>query len=136
MNDLFFDTGALQLYLLGDSRFEQYMNQISNEKVKAFTSMLNMVELYYKTLEKLGAQTAESWYWRIINSDFTVIKDISESVGIQAAKLKMKYKKTVPLVDAMILAFTLEMKCTLLTTDSGLKNTKETCTILHFPLKS
>ncbi|MHA1681623.1 MAG: PIN domain-containing protein [Promethearchaeota archaeon] len=136
MSDLFFDTGVLRLYLIADKRLERYKNQIANRNSKAFTSMVNMVELYYKTMEKLGTRVAESWYWRILNSDFTVIKDISESVGISSAKLKLKYKKTLSFVDAVSLGLALKLKCTLLTTDSGIKETKEKSKIIHFDVKN
>ncbi|MFX0100470.1 MAG: PIN domain-containing protein [Candidatus Hodarchaeota archaeon] len=135
MSDLFFDTGAIRLYLIADNRLEEYKNQIANRTSKAFTSMVNMVELYYKTMEKLGTQVADSWYWRVMNSDFTVIKDISESVGISSAKLKLKYKKTLSFVDAISLGLTLKLKCILLTTDGGLKDTKEKGKIIHFDIK-
>ncbi|MEX2755578.1 MAG: hypothetical protein Q6365_009290, partial [Candidatus Sigynarchaeota archaeon] len=98
MNDLYFDTGAIKLFLLGDERLSSYRDTISAGKVKAFSSMVNMVELYYKTLEDLGTQTAETWYWRILNSDFTIIDDITPPIGVHAGKLKVKYTNTLSTV--------------------------------------
>ena len=132
MNDLFFDTGAMKLFLLGDQRLEKYKTLISNGTMKAFTSMVNMTELYYKTLENIGMQTAETWYWRILNSDFTIINEITPPIGIQAAKLKLKYQRILSIVDAISLAFALELSCVLLTTDGGLKDVKEKTQIIHF----
>jgi hypothetical protein len=134
MNDLYFDTGAIKLFLLGDNRLGSYKDNISAGKVKAFTSMVNMVELYYKTMEDLGTQTAETWYWRILNSDFTIIGDITPPIGVQAGKLKVKYKNTLSIVDSISLALASELNCVLLTTDGGLKSVKEKTRTIHFEI--
>jgi len=134
MNDLYFDTGALKLFLLGDNRLSSYNANISSNKVKAYTSMVNMVELYYKTMEDLGTQTAETWYWRILNSDFTIIESITPPIGVQAGKLKVKYKNTLSIVDSISLALASELNCVLLTTDGGLKSIKEKTRTVHFEI--
>ena len=134
MNDLYFDTGAIKLFLLGDNRLDSYNDNISAGKVKAFTSMVNMVELYYKAMEDLGTQTAETWYWRILNSDFTIIADITPPIGVQAGKLKVKYKNTLSIVDSISLALASEFNCVLLTTDGGLKSIKEKTRTIHFEI--
>ncbi len=83
-------------------------------------------------MEDIGTQTAETWYWRILNSDFTIIDDITPHVGVQAGKLKVKYKNKLSIVDAISLALASEFNCVLLTTDGGLKSIKEKTRIIHF----
>jgi predicted nucleic acid-binding protein len=83
-------------------------------------------------MEDLGAQIAETWYWRILNSDFIIIDDITPPIGIQSGKLKVKYKNTLSIVDSISLAMASELNCALLTTDGGLKSIKERTRIIHF----
>ncbi|NMC04443.1 MAG: type II toxin-antitoxin system VapC family toxin, partial [Candidatus Lokiarchaeota archaeon] len=86
MTDIFFDTGGLSLFLSGDERLKPVVQQIRSGTTKAFTAIQNLIELYAKAMEKLGKQTAEAWYWRILNSDIEVVATITSQEGIAAAQ--------------------------------------------------
>nr|MDO8088283.1 PIN domain-containing protein [Candidatus Sigynarchaeum springense] len=133
MTDLFFDTGGLSLFLAGDARLEPFLNQLRNGTARGYTSMQNLVELYAKVMERLGKQTAEAWYWRVMNSDIEVVDRITPREGISAAQLRARHKNVLSLVDAISMALAASRSATLVTTDSGIRDAKEKGSVFHVP---
>lgn len=124
MKSYVFDAGALSLLLLGDKRLTTYVNEVSMGTAEAYTSAVNLAELYYKTLEKLGREVAETWYFRIINSNL-VVSSADASLAKEAGICKSMYKQTLSLADCFAMALTIKVGAMLLTTDTDFEGVKE-----------
>jgi len=118
------DTGVLMLILKGDPRVKDVVNSLV-EGVKAVTAATNLVELYYKTEEKLGRQVALTWFNRLIRLKNLDVAYVDANLALKAGMLKAKYRGELSLADAVIAAVAEMEKSPLLTTDSRLKMVKE-----------
>ncbi|OYT52987.1 MAG: hypothetical protein B6U76_09090 [Desulfurococcales archaeon ex4484_217_2] len=83
------------------------------------------MEIYYKTEEKLGEETAITWFNRIAYSKDLTISPINLELSLRAGEIKAKYKKLISIVDAVIIALAEKENATLITTDKRLKEVKE-----------
>lgn len=119
-----FDAGALALILLGDERLSSYVDEISRGAAKAYASAVNLAELYYKTVDKIGRETAEAWYFRILNSNITILS-ADATLAKEAGIYKSRYRRLLSLADCFATALSAKEKALLLTTDSDFKEAKE-----------
>ncbi len=119
---LVLDTGILMLILKGDPRVRDLLYEDRN---KYYTLMLNLIELYYKTEEKLGRETALTWFNRVLGVDDINIVSIDKRLALEAGRIKARYRYLLSIVDATIIALAKILKATLLTTDNRLAETKE-----------
>ncbi len=119
-----FDAGALALILLGDERLSGYVDEISQGAAKAYISAVNLAELYYKTMEKIGRETTETWYLRILNSNVAVLP-ADAALAREAGVYKSRYRRLLSLADCFAAALSAREGALLLTTDSDLKEVKE-----------
>lgn len=117
-----FDAGALFLFYSGDSRTKLYFDRVFTNRASGFVSEINLAELYYKTIEKFGMQTAETWYKQIRQSNLNVIAP-DERITRNAALWKSK-TRDVSLADCYALATTQEKAQVLVTTDPVLAQVK------------
>jgi len=132
MKTYVFDAGALTLLLVGDERLSGDINEISRGLAKAYASAVNLAELYYKTMDKIGRETAETWYFRVLNSNVIVVPvdaTFAKEVGIY----KSRYRRLLSLADCFAMALAVKEKATLLTTDSDFTEVKEVET-KYFPI--
>ncbi|KPV63284.1 MAG: hypothetical protein AOA65_1292 [Candidatus Bathyarchaeota archaeon BA1] len=106
--------GTLALLLLGDERLSDYVSEISHGAAKAYTSAVNLAELYYKTVDKVGLQTAETWYFRVLNSN-VIIAPADATLAREVSIYKSKYKRSLSLADCFAMALSIKEKATLLT---------------------
>ena len=118
------DTGVLMLILKGDPRVRDVVNSLM-KGVKVVTAVTNLVELYYKTEEKLGRQVALTWFNRLIRLKNLDVAYVDANLALKAGALKAKYRGELSLVDAVIAAVAEMEKSPLLTTDSRLKIVEE-----------
>jgi len=119
-----FDAGVLALLMIGDERLKQYVDEISKERSAAYVSTVNLGEFYYKTIEKLGLETAETWYFRVLNSDVNVL-NVDAEMAKEAGRWKSKYMRILSFADCFALALAARSKSTLLTTDKDFQQVKE-----------
>ena len=87
-------------------------------------SQVNLAEYYYKTCQKLGKEVAKTRYYWILSSPLRVIPTDEENT-ITAGNFKCKYRGLLSLADCYALSIAYLNSGVLLTTDSGLKETKE-----------
>jgi len=114
------DAGALALYFAGDERVKEYFVEILKGKAEGYICEVNLTEFYYKTIEKIGEETANIRYISIRNSPIKQIPAEGELTR-QAAKTKLKYKGKISLADAYLIALTNQTKGIVLTTDKRVK---------------
>ncbi len=129
---LVLDTGILMLILKGDPRVSDVVKEVA-QGAKAYTTTANLIEIYYKTEEKLGKQTAITWFNRIAYSKDLTISPIDLELSLRAGKVKAKYKKLISIVDAVIIALAEKENATLTTTDKRLKEIKEVKVKIYEP---
>jgi len=127
---LVLDTGILFLILKGDPRIREVIEEIA-KGAKAYTSTLNLLEIYYKAEEKLGRQTAITWFNRLAYSKDLNIVSVDLELALEAGKIKAQYRKPLSIVDAILIALAKKEKATLLTTDNRLKVIKEVETKIY-----
>ena len=121
---LVLDTGVLMLILKGDTAVKDVIDALRRGD-KAYTTAINMAELYYKTEEKLGRQVAITWFNRLIRLGNLVVFPVDTELARRAGELKAKYRGNLSLVDAVIIALAEEQDGRLLTTDSRLSVVEE-----------
>jgi len=119
-----YDAGALGLLLAGDNRLKNMVAEVSRGQASAHASVINLAELYYKTGQKLGLETAETWFLRIINSKIQV-ENADTGLAREAGLHKIHYRDKLSLADCFALAEAERQKAVLLTTDKDLESVKE-----------
>ena len=123
------DTGALMLHFADDRQIRETMTRIESVLLQSHTCEVNIAELYYKTCEVLGSDVAKIRSTTIRESRINV-EMVDEVLTERAASLKCKYRGKISLVDAYILATSMEHKCRLITTDPTLKQLNVVLTTL------
>ena len=127
-NKLAFDAGALSLYYAGNEKVRHYFDDVSSKLKTGFMSEVNLAEFYYKTAEKYGLDTAETWYMLTRRSRIIIVAP-DEIITREAAKLKLKYRKKLSLADCFAISAAINNHCTLITTDNKIKEVKEVTTV-------
>jgi len=119
-----YDAGALGLLLAGDNRLKNFVTEVSRGHASAYASVINLAEFYYKTGQKLGLETAETWFLRIVNSKLQV-ENADTILARQAGIHKIHYRDKLSLADCFAVAEAARQKAVLLTTDEDLEKIKE-----------
>ena len=115
-NGYTFDTGPLLLYFGEDLRVKKLLDEIRHGATGS-TCETNLAELYYKTCEKLGRETARIRYLSVRRSGLSVVAP-NESLSRFAGELKCEHRGKLSLVDAYIVAVAIAERSTLITSDS------------------
>ena len=115
------DAGVLALYFAGDQRVRRYFEEIFQGVSDGYLCEINLAEFYYKTAEKLGADSADIRYEAIKASPIKQVP-IEGELTREAAKVKLKYRSKLSLADAFLIALTRRVKGVALTTDSVIKD--------------
>lgn len=112
------------IILKGDPRIRDVIEEIA-KGAKAYTSTLNLSEIYYKAEEKLGRQTAITWFNRLAYFKDLNIVSVDLELTLETRKIKARHRKPLSIVDAIPIALAKKEKVTLLTIDNRLKVIKE-----------
>ncbi len=116
-NHYTFDTGPLLLYFGEDQHVKKLLDEIRLGKADGFTCEPNLAELYCKTCEKLGRETARIRDLSIRRYGLSIVSP-NESLSRLAGELKSKHRGKLSLVDAYILAVAIVERAILVTSDS------------------
>jgi predicted nucleic acid-binding protein len=117
------DAGFIALHYSGSKNAAPYFDRILSHKARGFISEVNLAEFYYKTAQKIGWDTAETWYLQTRQAGFQMISP-DEEITREAAIWKVK-RNDISLADCFALA-TLKKKAeVLLTTDPVLAQIRE-----------
>lgn len=112
-----FDTGPLLLYFGEDLRVKKLLDEIRHGRSTGSTCETNLAELYYKTCEKLGRETARIRYLSTRRSGISVVAP-DESLSRLAGELKCEHRGKLSIVDAYLVAVAFAERSTLITSDS------------------
>jgi len=119
-----FDAGALSLYYAGDTRVRPLFEEIFEARSEGFVSEVNLAEFYYKTGQKLGAETAEVWYLQIRRSGVKVIAPDEETTR-NAAQVKIRHRTKLSLADCFAIATASSQGASIITTDPRIDEVRE-----------
>lgn len=126
------DAGFISLHYAGNLRAKRYFDRILSGRASGFISEVNLAEFYYKTAQKMGLETAETWYNQVRQTGFQIIapdSDITRNAAIWKTK-----RNHISLADCFALATLKEHAEVLLTTDSVLGAIKEVKSVHISPL--
>lgn len=118
-----FDTGPLYLYFAGDKRATELFREVSRGTATGHTTEPNLVELYYKTCEKLGRDTALLRYTSLRHGPL-VVASPDETLTRVAGELKCSHGPQLSLADAYIIALANQVRGQLYTTDPRIARLK------------
>jgi len=79
----FYDSYAIIEYLNKNQNYKKYF-----EQAKGITSVLNLMEVYYKLLKDFGEEKAEIVYETLL----PIVVNLEDSIIKQAMKFKLKHK--------------------------------------------
>ncbi len=112
-----FDTGPLLLYFGEDLRVKKLLDEVRRGNAAGFTCEPNLAELYYKTCEKLGRETARVRYLSVRRYGLSIVSP-DERRSRFSCELKCKHRGKLSLWEAYILAVAIVERATLVTSDS------------------
>lgn len=118
-----FDTGMLYLYFAGDKRAAVLFHEVRRGVSEGFTTESNAAELFYKTCERLGRDTALIRYNSLRDSSL-VIEAPDESLTLNAGQLMCSHRSQISLTDAYIISLAKSVRGTLYTTDPRIDRLK------------
>ena len=131
MSRLIIDAGVLSLHFRDDPRVEGQFDEIDEGKSTGYIAGINLAEFYYKTCQKLGRQTADTWFHLIRGSPLRIVSD--EELNRQAGFEKCHRTLDLSIADCYALALAKRLSGTLLTTDGELAKSREV-EVLFFPI--
>jgi predicted nucleic acid-binding protein len=116
------DAGALSLHFVDHPGVRKYFDAIITGRSAGLIHSVNLAEFYYKTCQKSGKQTADTWYYQLRNSEISIVErmDLDRAVGLE----KCKQSARLSLADCFALALAKTENALLLTTDEELAKTK------------
>ena len=117
---LVLDAGILTLHFADHRGVREYFDAIIARRSEGFISSVNIAEFYYKTCQKLGKQTADTWYYQVRRTELNVVHN--EELLRQAGLEKCRQSARLSLADCFALALAKMEHALLLTTDSELSN--------------
>jgi len=117
---LVLDAGVLSLHFADHRGVKRYFDDIIAGRSKGLVSTFNLAEFYYKTCQKLGKQTADTWYFQTRNSGLSIVhgEELVRLAGLE----KCRRSNRLALADCFALALAKSENALLLTTDSELAN--------------
>jgi predicted nucleic acid-binding protein len=119
MNEkLVLDAGVLSLHFADHPGVRKYFDAVIAGRSVGLVSSFNLAEFYYKTCQKLGKQTADTWYFQLRNSELDVVN--REELVRLAALEKCKQSPILSLADCFALALAKAEGALLITTDREL----------------
>jgi len=124
------DAGFVALHYSGNAKAKPYFDRILSGKARGLISEVNLAEFYYKTGQKKGLQTADTWYNQVRQAGFQIISPdytITKNAGIWKIN-----RRDISLADCFALATLKEHADILLTTDSILGSIKGVKSV-HIP---
>jgi predicted nucleic acid-binding protein len=122
-NNYVFDTGPLYLSFAGDRRVTEPLREVRKGLAVGCTCEPNLAELFYKTCEKMGRETAMVRYTSLRHSGLTVIPP-DMALSRAAGELKCLHRTAVSLVDSYTVALAKRTGGSLYTTDPRIARLK------------
>ncbi len=124
MNEnLVLDAGALSLHFVDHPGVRKYFDAIMTRRCRGLIHSVSLAEFYYKTCQKSGKQTADTWYYQLRKSELLIF-DKDEELVRAAGLEKCRQSPRLSLADCFALALAKSENALLITTDGELAKTK------------
>jgi predicted nucleic acid-binding protein len=120
---LVLDAGVLFLHFTDHDGVRSYFDRIISGRCQGLISAFNLAEFYYKACQKLGRQTADTWYFQLRNTELEVVN--KEELIRAAALEKCRHPDTLSLADCFALALAKAERALLVTTDGELAKVRD-----------
>lgn len=123
MNEkLVLDAGALSLHFIDHPGVRKYFDAIITKRSDGLIHCVNLAEFYYKTCQKSGRQTADTWYYQLRNSELSIVdrEELVSAAGLE----KCRQSPRLSLADCFALALAKSEHALLITTDGELAKTR------------
>jgi predicted nucleic acid-binding protein len=124
MNEkLVLDAGVLTLHFADYISVRRYFEEIIIGRCEGLISSVNIAEFYYKTCQKFGKQTADTWYFQLKNSELGIVhrEELVRAAGLE----KCRQSPKLSLADCFALALAKAENALLITTDRELARVKD-----------
>jgi predicted nucleic acid-binding protein len=123
MNErLVLDAGVLSLHFVDHPGVRKYFDAIITRRSDGLIHVVNLAEFYYKTCQKSGKQTADTWYYQLRNSELSIVDraELERVAGLE----KCRQSPGLSIADCFALALSKAENALLLTTDTELARAK------------
>lgn len=123
MNEkLVLDAGALTLHFVDHPGVRKYFDAILTGRSEGLIHAVNLAEFYYKTCQKSGRQTADTWYYQLKNSGLSIVEqsELERAAGLE----KCRQSSKLSIADCFAIALSKAENALLITTDSELARAK------------
>jgi len=130
MKSLLFDSDAVLKYSQdekGADLVEQFLHEAENGRLKAYMSEINLGEVYYQTIRKIGLESAQAYIERLTQLPLEIISPSSEII-MRASEIKAQY--AISYADCFAVATALIFSAAILTGDPEFKKVENSVQII------
>jgi predicted nucleic acid-binding protein len=134
MNEVCLDTGIVtQFYSKNPpKKIVNVINRIKKKELKASLLYPILVEIYFHICKLLGKDAAETRVASFLNNYPVKVMNLNYSLIFKAGGLKCRYAHILSYNDCLLIAYALNKKITLYTTEKDLKKTIPTLKVKEF----
>ncbi len=121
MKNILFDSHAILKYSQdekGAELVEQFLHESDKGGLKAYMSEINLGEVYYQTIRKIGLEPAREFIERLSQLPFEIIAPSSEII-MKASEIKAQY--AISYADCFAVATALQFSAAIVTGDPEFK---------------
>jgi ribonuclease VapC len=121
MKSILFDSHAILKFTQdekGAELVEQFLHNSQKGRLKAYMSEINLGEVYYQTIRKIGLHPAQEFIERLTQLPFEIITPSSELI-MQASEIKAQYP--ISYADCFAVATALRFTAAIITGDPEFK---------------
>jgi ribonuclease VapC len=119
--NILFDSFAILKYYqdeTGAEKVENLLRSAQRDLLKAFMSEINLGEVYYLTIRRIGLEPAKENLERLLNLPITIISPSSELI-MRAAEVKAEY--AISYADCFAVATAEQLSASIITGDPDFK---------------
>ncbi len=129
MKRILFDSHALLKFSQdekGADKVEKFLLSSWNRKLKAYLSEINLGEVYYISIRRLGLESAKLYLEQLLDLPIAIVSPSSEIIR-EAAEIKAQY--TISYADCFAVATALKYSASIITGDPEFKKVDHIVTI-------
>ena len=129
MKRILFDSHALLKFSQdeeGADKVEQFLLYSLNRKLKAYLNEINLGEIYYISIRRLGLESAKLYLEQLLDLPIDIVSPSSEIIR-EAAEIKAQY--TISYADCFAVATALKYSASIITGDPEFKKVDHIVTI-------
>ncbi|UCD78515.1 MAG: type II toxin-antitoxin system VapC family toxin [Desulfobacterales bacterium] len=124
MKSILFDSHAILKYSQdekGADIVERLLHKAETASIKAYMSEINLGEVYYQTIRKIGLESAQAYIEQLTQLPFEIIAPSSEII-MKASEIKAQH--TISFADCFAVATALQFSAAVVTGDPEFKKVK------------